>query len=80
MKKNKNYEWKLELNRRKYISVRTEISNFFENPPIHEQQQLRVDKIVFQANDQAVERRFRRARLLSVSNYNTRMACLPFDK
>lgn len=55
MKKNKNYEWKLELNRRKYISVRTEISNFFENPPIHEQQQLRVDKIVFQANDQAVE-------------------------
>lgn len=55
MKKNKNYEWKLELNRRKFISVRTEISNFFENPSIHEQQQLRVDKVVFQANDQAVE-------------------------
>lgn len=55
MKKNKNYEWKLELNRRNFISVRTEISNFFENPPIHEQQQLRVDKVVFQANDQAVE-------------------------
>lgn len=36
----------------------------------------RVDKVVFQASDQAMARRFRRARLLPVSNYNARMACL----